>query len=77
MSAIDLRTEILRLLQKEESTGVLERIRALLKRQGDAGDLSEEELSELREIERRQESGEDAYVSMDEAMRMAREALKG
>ncbi len=77
MTAIDLRAEILQLLQKEESTGLLERIRSLLKRQQDADQLNEEELAELREIERRQESGEDAYVSMEEAMRMARGALKG
>jgi|APTNR8051073442_1049403.scaffolds.fasta_scaffold05366_5 hypothetical protein len=77
MTAIDLRAEILQLLQKEESTGLLERIRSLLKRQQDADQLNEEELAELREIERRQESGEDDYVSMEEAMRMARGALKG
>ncbi|HNI04966.1 MAG: hypothetical protein JST41_14655 [Bacteroidetes bacterium] len=77
MTAIDLRAEILQLLQKEESTGLLERIRSLLKRQQDTDQLNEEELAELREIERRQESGEDAYVSMEEAMRMARGALKG
>lgn len=77
MTAMDLRTEILQLLQKEESTGLLERIRSLLKRQQDARHLSEEELAELREIEGRQESGEDTYVSMEEAMRMARGALGG
>lgn len=77
MTAIDLRAEILQLLQKEESTGLLERIRSLLKRHQDTDQLNEEELAELREIERRQESGEDAYVSMEEAMRMARGALKG
>ncbi len=76
MTAIDLRAEILQLLQKEESTGLLERIRTLLKRQQNAEELSDEELAELREIERRQESGEDAYVSMEEALRMARGALK-
>ena len=38
-------------------------------------DLSEGELAELREIERRQERGEDTYVSMEEAMRMAHEAV--
>ena len=76
MTAIDLRAEILQLLQQEESTGLLERIRSLLKRQQDTEELSDEELAELREIERRQESGEDAYVSMEEALRMARGALK-
>ncbi|MBS1941597.1 MAG: hypothetical protein JST38_12055 [Bacteroidetes bacterium] len=76
MTAIDLRAEILQLLQKEESTGLLERIRSLLKRQQDTEGLSDEELAELCEIERRQESGEDAYVSMEEALRMARGALK-
>jgi hypothetical protein len=75
MSAIDLRAEILQLLQKEESTSLLERIRSLLKRQGTADDITSEELAELREIERSQVSGEDEYVSMEEAMRMAREAL--
>ncbi|MBS1546321.1 MAG: hypothetical protein JST38_03035 [Bacteroidetes bacterium] len=77
MTAIDLRAEILQLLQQEESTGLLERIRSLLKRQQDTEELSDEELAELREIERRQESGEDTYVSMEEAMRMARGTLRG
>jgi ribonuclease D len=76
MSTVDLRAEILQLLQQEQSTSLLERIRTLLKRDGSSDGITEEELAELREIERRQESGEDAYVSLEEAMRMAREALK-
>lgn len=76
MSTVDLRAEILQLLQQEQSTSLLERIRTLLKREGRSDGISEEELAELREIERRQESGEDEYVSLEDAMRMAREALK-
>ncbi len=75
MTAIDLRTEIVQLLQQEQSTSLLERIRTLLKRDGRSEEISEEEVAELREIERRQESGEDEYVSLEEAMHMAREAL--
>jgi hypothetical protein len=60
----------------EKDTAFLQRIKDLFDRHGRSDvDFTEEEMVELREIERRQESSEDAYVSMDEAMRMAREAL--
>ncbi len=38
--------------------------------------MTEQELAELQEIERQQINGEDEYIPMDEAIRMAREALK-
>lgn len=78
MSTIDLRAEILQLLQKEESASLLERIRALLKREEDADewDLTDEELAELDAEHEKAVRGEGESYSIEEAMRMAREALK-
>ena len=74
MSAIDLRAEILQLLQKERNESVLATIRSLLKRdEKDEGfDITDDELAELEEIDRRRKAGLDTYVSLDEAMRMIR-----
>lgn len=75
MSAIDLRTEILQLLQKERNESILTTIRSLLKRddKGEAFDITDDELAELEEIDRRRKAGLDTYVSLDEAMRTIRE----
>lgn len=76
MSTSDLKLSLMERLLLEKDTAFLQRIKDLFDRHGRSDvDFTEEELVELREIERRQESSEDAYVSMDEAMRMAREAL--
>jgi hypothetical protein len=76
MSTSDLKLSLMERLLLEKDTAFLQRIKDLFDRHGRSDvDFTEEEMVELREIERRQESGEDAYVSMDEAMRMAREAL--
>lgn len=75
MSAIDLRTEIMQLLQKERNESILSTIRSLLKRddKGAAFDITDAELAELEEIDRRRKAGLDTYVSLDEAMRTIRE----
>ncbi|MCC7503388.1 MAG: hypothetical protein IT229_12720 [Flavobacteriales bacterium] len=76
MSTSELKLSLMERLLLEKDTAFLQRIKDLFDRHGRADvDFTEDEMVELREIERRQESGEDAYVSMDEAMRMAREAL--
>ncbi len=76
MSTSDLKLSLMERLLLEKDTAFLQRIKDLFDRHGRSDvDFTEEEMVELRQIERRQESGEDAYVSMDEAMRMAREAL--
>ncbi|MCC6402100.1 MAG: hypothetical protein IT227_15155 [Flavobacteriales bacterium] len=76
MSTSDLKLSLMERLLLEKDTAFLQRIKDLFDRHGRSDvDFTEEEMVELRELERRQESGEDAYVSMEEAMRMAREAL--
>jgi|688.fasta_scaffold612895_1 hypothetical protein len=76
MSTSDLKLSLVQRLLLEQDATFLRRIKDLFDRREHTDvDFTDEELSELREIERKQESGEDAYVSMEEAMRMAREAL--
>ncbi len=78
MSSIDLRTEIVQLLQSERNESVLATIRSLLKRdsKGQDFDITDDELAELEEIDRRRKAGLDTYVSLDEAMRMIREGRR-
>jgi len=76
MSTSELKLYLLERLALVQDVALLHRLKQVFDRELVAADeLSESELAELREIERRQESGEDAYVSMEEAMRMAHEAL--
>lgn len=78
MSTSDLKLSLMERLLLEKDLNFLNRLKDLFDRRDRAEvDLSEDELAELHAIERKQESGEDAYVSMEEAMRMARQALKG
>ncbi len=78
MSAIDLRAEIVQLVQQERNESILATIRSLLKRdeKGEGFDITDDELAELEEIDRRRKSGLDTYVSLDEAMRMIREGRR-
>ncbi|MBK7083842.1 MAG: hypothetical protein IPH53_03940 [Flavobacteriales bacterium] len=78
MSAIDIRAEIVQLLQKERNENILATIRSLLKRdeKGENFDITDDELAELEEIDRRRKAGLDTYVSLDEAMRMIREGRR-
>ncbi len=76
MSTSDLKLNLVQRLLLEQDATFLSRIKDLFdRRESTEVDFTEDELTELREIERKQESGEDAYVTMEEAMRMAREAL--
>lgn len=74
MCTFDLRAEIIQLLQKERNESILGTIRSLLKRdeKGADFDITEDELAELEEIDRRRKAGLDTYVRLDEAMRMIR-----
>ena len=78
MSAIDLRAEIVQLLQKERNESVLATIRSLLRRdeKGVDFDITDDELAELEEIDRRRKAGLDTYVSLDEAMHMIRQGRR-
>ena len=77
MSTSELKLNLLERLALVQDASLLLRLKQVFDRELVATDeLSESELAELREIERRQESGEDAYVSMEQAMRMAHEALR-
>ncbi len=75
MSAIDLRAEIVQLLQKERNESILATIRSLLKRdeKGEDFNITDDELAELEEIDRRRKAGLDTYVSLEEAIRTIRE----
>lgn len=76
MSTSDLKLSLVQRLLLEQDATFLRRIKDLFdRRERTDVDFTDDELAELREIERKQESGEDAYVSMEDAMRMAREAL--
>ncbi len=76
MSTSDLKLSLVQRLLLEQDATFLQRIKDLFdRRERTDVDLTDDELAELREIERKQESGEEAYISMEDAMRMAREAL--
>ena len=76
MTTTELKLNLLERLALVQDASLLLRLKQVFDRELVAtDDLSEGELAELREIERRQESGEDTYVSMEEAMRMAHEAV--
>ncbi len=77
MSTSDLKLSLLERLALVQDAGFLQRLKQIFDKElGAAEDFTPEELDELREIERRRLSGEDKYVSMEEAMRMARQALE-
>lgn len=78
MNPIGLRAEIIQLLQKERNESILATIHSLLKRdsRGQDFDITDDELAELEEIDRRRKAGLDTYVSLDEAMRMIREGRR-
>jgi hypothetical protein len=74
MTAIELRTEITRLLREERNTSVLEAIRMLLRRE-DPEDFSIEELAELDAEHERALRGEGATYTPEQVKEMARQAM--
>lgn len=80
MTAIELQTEIMRLLAAERNTSVLEAIRMLLRR-GEADGADDEYTEEdIAELDRRREErlrGEVPSHTMEESLRLARDGFKG
>jgi len=77
MSTSDLKLDLIQRVLFTDDVYLLERVRAILDRESIAAeDFTDEEIAELEEIDRRRKAGLDTYVSAEEAMRMAREALK-
>lgn len=78
MTAIELRTEIMRLLREEENTSILEAIRLLLRREEAEEDTYTEE--DIAELDRRREErlrGDLPAHGVEESLRLAREGYKG
>ena len=78
MTAIELRTEITRLLREEQNTSVLKAIRMLLKREEADGDGYSVE--DIEELDRRREErlrGDVPSHTMEESLRIAREGSGG
>jgi hypothetical protein len=80
MTAIDLRTEIVRMIENERDTSILEAIRTLLHklRQADEADeeLTDEEIAELEGRFQDMVSGKVKPISEKESIRMIRAAGK-
>ena len=74
MTAIELRTEITRLLREERNTSVLEAIRMLLRREDPEG-FSIEELAELDAEHERALRGEGTTYTPEQVKEMARQAM--
>ncbi len=76
MSAVDLRTEIVQMIEREQDTSILEAIRTLLHKlrhtdEGDQG-LSDEEVEELDTQRAERISGKVEFLSEEESIRMIR-----
>jgi len=78
MSAINLRTEIMHLLQKESNERLLAKISSLLKREGKTEDWdpTDEEVAELDAEHEKAVRCEGPAYPWEEVKRKAREALK-
>lgn len=75
MTAVELRTEITRLLSEERNTSVLEAIRMLLRREDPDEDFSPEEHAELDAEHERALRGEGATYTPEQVKEMARQAM--
>lgn len=77
MSTAELKLNLLERLVLVQDNGVLQRLKEFLDKEvGELPDLTDEEVAELDELQRRRLDGTDVYVPLDEAMRIAREALR-
>lgn len=81
MTAIDLQTEIVRMIKDEQDLGVLEAIRTLLHKvrrenTGTDEDFTAEELAELELRRARHLRGEGTSYSMEESLRRLRNSGK-
>ena len=60
-----------------QDAGVLQRLKKIFDKElGGDDDFTEEELTELREIDRRRKAGLDTYLPMEEALCMIREGRR-
>jgi len=76
MSTSELKLNLLERLALVQDVDLLHRLKQIFDRElAEPDGFTEEELVELQEIDRRRKAGLDAYVSMEEAMRMIREAV--
>lgn len=77
MSTSDLKLSLMERLALVQDEGLLQRLKQILDKElgGDDG-FTEEELAELREIDRRRKEGLDTYLSVEDAMRMIREGRR-
>ena len=76
MSTSELKLNLLERLALVQDEGLLHRLKQIFDRElAEPDGFTEEELVELQEIDRRRKAGLDAYLSMEDAMRMIREAV--
>lgn len=78
MSPMELRTQIIQLVEKEQDEHVLEAIHTLLRKITETydEDISDEELFELEKLRDQRLKGEGRMYSMEEAMKLARDRVK-
>lgn len=77
MSISDLKLALIDRILLTDEPHVLQCLKAVLdKEAGALDDFTDEEIAELEAIERMRRDGTEKYLSLEEAMRMAREALK-
>jgi hypothetical protein len=72
MTTVELRSEIIALLQKEQNTSILEAIKLLLRRQENEEDLTDEDIAEFDDAISRHDRGEELFHSEEEALLMIR-----
>ncbi len=71
MSTLELRSEIIALLQREDNASILEAIKLLLLR-NEEEELTDEEIAEFDDVIERHQRGEDLFHSEEESIRMIR-----
>lgn len=77
MSTSDLKLSLMERLDLVQDADFLQRLKQIFDKElGSDDDFTEEELAELREIDRRRKEGLDTYLSVEDAMRMIREDLR-
>lgn len=77
MSTSELKLDLMERLALVQDAGVLQRLKKIFDKElGGDDDFTEEELAELREIDRRRKAGLDTYLPMEEALRMIREGRR-
>ena len=77
MSTSDLKLSLMERLALVQDAGFLQRLKQIFDKElGSDDDFTEEELAELREIDRKRKEGLDTYLSVEDAMRMIREGRR-